>query len=414
MLRRALLASAGLAALAACMGAPVPSPRDEAPPAEPASPPAPPSPAVTDVFDVALYRALAAQPGNVFVSPLSVASAFALVYPGAHGQTETEIAAALGFDPSPATQATRTRALAQALASNNGGSQFTTANAAWVERTMALRAGYARTIREEVGATIEAVDFIANQRAALRRINAWAANQTQDRIRELLTSEDPDRRLVLTNAVYFKGKWSDPFAASATRDGDFFPATGAAVRTRLMRQITHARYFEDSGVQIAEFDYVRGAFALAVFLPRARAGLAAFERDLTGARLDAWLARLQTADQPRLDVTLPKVRLEASYELAPTLQSLGMRVAFTDAVDFSGVTDATGLKISAVVHKTFLAIDEDGTEAAAATAIDMVATAAPIAPPAPPIEFKADRPFFIVLRHKPSGARVFVGRIAAP
>ena len=126
---------------------------------------------------------------------------------------------------------------------------------------------------------------------------------------------------MLTNAVYFKGKWSDPFSADATHDGDFYAASGATQRARLMRQVTHARYFEGEGFQAAEFDYDDGEFALAVFLPRERAGLDAFERGLTGAHLDAWLERLTDGERARLNVTLPKVELERGLRPRPAARS---------------------------------------------------------------------------------------------
>jgi serpin B len=406
MHRRTLLISAASAALVGCS---TPPPSGDQTPTLTAQPlPLTPS---AGGFDVGLYRAVAAAPGNHFVSPFSVACAFALLYPGARGQTAAEIAATVGFDPSPAAQAVETRARAQTLTAQTGASEFTTANAAWVERTMALRPEYARMIGEELGATVEAVDFVADQAAALRRINAWAARETHDRIPEILTNRDPNRRLVLTNAVYFKGKWSDPFSANATRDGDFYTASGETQPARLMRQVTHARYFEGEGFQAAEFDYDDGEFGLAVFLSRERTGLDAFECDLTGAHLDAWLQRLTEAERAQLDVTLPKVELNADYDLVPQLQSLGLHAAFDNAADFSGITDQTSLAVSAVIHKTFLAIDEEGTEAAAVTAVDMRASAAPGLPELP-IEFKADHPFFIVLRHKRTRARLFLGRIA--
>lgn len=363
-------------------------------------------------FDTALYRAVATQPGNQFISPYSVSSAFALVYPGAGGDTAAEITRVFGFDPSPQTEAQQTRALADALTGETGGSQFTVANAAWVERTMSLRADYARTIRDTIGSTIEPVDFIRNQPAALRTINAWAARETQNRITEILTEPDPARRLVLTNAVYFKGKWSDPFSANSTRDGDFFTGADARVPARLMRQMTNARYVETPTFQAADFDYDDGAFALAVFLPRERTGLAAFERDLNGEQLGGYLAQLESAERSRLDLTLPKVEMRADYSLVPQLQAMGLRIAFTDGADFSAITADESLAISDVIHKTFLAIDEEGTEAAAVTAIDMRATSALVPPPPPPVEFKADHPFFIVLHHRPTRARLFLGRIA--
>jgi serpin B len=405
MHRRYLLLSATALALCACAA---PQPSTPEPPVGPVTV----DPNDSD-FDTALYRAVASEAGNQFVSPYSVSSAFALLYPGAGGETGAEIAGVFGFDASPQTEAQQTRALANALQSQTGGSEFTVANAAWVERTMTLRPEYARMIRDELGGVIEPVPFIANQPAALRQINQWAARETRDRITEIITVPDPLRRLVLTNAVYFKGKWSDQFAANATRDGDFFTGAESRVPARLMRQLTNARYFETPAFQAADFDYDDGAFALAVFLPRERTGLADFERELTGASLTAWMQQLAAAERPRLDLTLPKVEMRTDYTLNRELQAMGVRLAFTDGADLDAMADDPNLKISAVIHKAFLAIDEEGTEAAAVTAIDIVTTAGPGGPPPPPpIEFKADHPFFIVLHHKPTGARLFLGRIA--
>jgi serpin B len=407
MHRRALLLSAASAAVSACAAGS----------AEPAPPSIDPTPAPiltagADPFDVALYRAVSSAPGNQFISPYSVASAFALLYPGAGGQTAGEIAHAFGFDPDVSRATAQARATADALGAQTGGSEFTSANAAWVERTMALRAAYARTLEQGLDATIEAVPFIGNQAAALRTINTWAARETRGRIPTIITEPDESRRLVLTNAVYFKGKWSDQFRANDTQDGDFYAQSGTRERARLMHQVTRARYVDGESFQAAEFDYDDGAFALAVFLPRARDGLPTFEANLAGNRLDRWMQDLAAAPPQRLSVVLPKVEMSADYDLAPQLQALGVRQAFTDSADFSAITEQTALAVSAVIHKTFLAIDEEGTEAAAVTAIDMRATAMPI-PEAPPIPFRADHPFFIVLHHKPTRTRLFLGRIAS-
>lgn len=404
MLRRTLLLSVASLALWGCTNAPSAG-------QEPITPaPTPHLPLTSDDFDVALYRQIAARPGNQFVSPYSVSAAFSLLYPGARGDTASEMAAAFGFDASQAAATQAARARAEAIRTQTGGSELSIANAAWVERTMQLDPDYARSVSEGLGGTIQALDFINQPAASLRTINDWAARQTHDRIREILNNPDPSRRLVLTNAVYFKGEWSDQFSANNTHDGPFHPASGADTTARLMHQTTHAHYFEEPSFQAAQFDYDQGAFALAVFLPRERAGLAAFEAALNGAGLRGHLQRLANAEITRLAVTLPKVEMNASYDLIPPLQAIGLHRTFDNA-DFSGVTHQETLAISAVVQKTFLAIDEKGTEAAAVTAIDMVATAAPIQQ-APPIPFVADRPFFIVLHHKPSATLLFLGRVA--
>jgi serpin B len=399
--RRALLLSGASAALAACAGL-----TDDGQTGQPSAAPA------AD-FDVALYRALAAGGGNQFISPFSVSSAFALLYPGARGETAAQFVDVFGFDPSPEAQAERVRTLAEALRSDADGALLSIADAAWVERTMGLAPEYAALIRDQLGATIEAVDFIADQPAALARINDWASSATNGRVPSILTSPNPDRRLVLTNAVYFKGRWRDEFYEKSTIDGEFHAESGQAVPARLMHKIDHVPYFEEGGVQVADFGYV-GDFALSVFLPRESDGLAAFERRLTAGRLARWLSRLENTD-PReyedLEVTFPKVELAADYELGAQLQSLGLTRAFSPAdADLSGLTGERNLNVSAVVHKSFLAIDEEGTEAAAVTAVDIVVTSGRI--PGALTEFKADRPFFIVLRHTPTGTPLFLGRIA--
>lgn len=409
MHRRSLLMSATALALTAACAAPTTSGSD------PANPTTPPNIDPSDAnFDTGLYRAIATEPGNQFVSPYSVSACFALVYPGAGGATASEIATTFGFDANAQTEAQRTRTRAEGIRTETGGSELNIANAAWVEESMQLRPAYASTIRDTIGGTIEPVPFMRNPDGALNTINAWAARETRNRIPTILSNPDPMRRLVLTNAIYFKGKWADPFTANATRDGDFYTGATTHVPARLMRQLTNARYMDMPTFQVADFDYDNGAFALAVFLPKERTGLAAFERELTGENLDIWMTNLAGAQRPRLDLTLPKVEMRAEYLLNAPLQALGVRQAF-GAADFSGITADEALAISAVIHKTFLAIDEEGTEAAAVTAIDMVATAArPGPPPPPPIEFKADHPFFIVLHHKPTRTRLFLGRIATP
>lgn len=401
MNRRSVLLGATALALCAC-----------AAPEAPSLTPEVAAPAADGDFDTALYQALAAEPGNVFVSPYSVASAFTLVYPGAGGETAREIGAVFGFDRSAQVEAQQWRDRADALRSQTGGTQLTIANAAWVEQTMQLRTAYARAIHDTLNGTIEAVPFIANQPAALRTINAWTSRETQGRIPEIITDEDPDRRLVLTNAVYFKGKWRDQFAGGDTRDGDFFTGADSRVRARLMRQMTSARYMETRTFQAAELEYDDGVFALAVFLPRERTGIAAFERELSARNLDSWLGELANADRARLDLTLPKVEMRTSYTLNGALQALGVRQAFLPEADFSAITADETLMISRVVHKAFLAIDEQGTEAAAVTAVEAVAVSAISPQPPPPVAFKADHPFFIVLHHKPTRTRLFLGRIA--
>lgn len=402
MQRRAFLTTACAAALTACAATPPEQDQTEA--ALPM-----PTPALEPSFDVALYRQLAVEPGNQFLSPFSVRSAFALLYPGARGQTAREMAALFPFDSDRDVAATQVANQARALQTGADG-PLQIANAAWVQRSFTLEPAYQRTVRETLGSEVETVNF-AQESVARARINRWVSDATRERIQDLIPPGfiSGATRLVLTNAVYFKATWAHPFDANATTDGQFHAAAGPQP-ARLMRQTTHARYFETPTFQAAELPYNEGGFALAVFLPREASSLAAFETQLTSEQLDAWLAQVRTAPSARLALTLPQVEMEASYDLIPPLRALGVRTAFTDQADLTGISAAGGLAVSGVVHKTFLKIDEAGTEAAAATGIGVALTAAPIQQPAP-IPFRADRPFFIVLRHVESGTILFLGRV---
>ncbi|HEX9932107.1 MAG TPA: serpin family protein [Allosphingosinicella sp.] len=409
-MKKALLALAAL--LSACTAtapvetAPAPAPTNAAPTRAPAA-------SVVEggnEFGVDLYRRLAAQRGNVFVSPTSISTAFALAYAGARGATAEEIARTLHY-PRAALHP-EMGALLRTLATNAPGRRLTVANALWVQRGFALRPEYLSVTREHYGAAPETLDF-ARQEEAVGRINRWAEENTNGLIRGLLTPEqvDGDTRLVLTNTVYFLADWVRQFDREATREGDFHLAGGGTRRTPLMNQDSDFRYFETPDFQAAALPYRGDEFEMDVFLPRARDGLGAFEAALTPALLREWLRRLDAAEPRRLALALPKVRVQARYMLPQTLRELGMVTPFTEAADFSGIAQAP-LAISQAVHQTYLRIDEQGTEAAAATAVAIMVTGARIRPP--PVPFRADHPFFFLIRHRPTGAVVFLGRIEAP
>ncbi|MGE0597361.1 MAG: serpin family protein [Hyphomonadaceae bacterium] len=362
-------------------------------------------------FELALYRAAASEPGNQFISPYSMQAAFGLLYPGASGAIAREMQAVFGF-PASSAEAIAQQAAREAALGEAGGSELNIANAVWVERTFSLRPAYERAVRDDLGSTVETLDFAGNPDAARRRINAAVAEATRDRIPELFGrgAISADTVLALTNAVYFNGDWTQPFNEGNTSEGTFH-AAGGDQTARLMRQTAHFRYIQDQSFQAADFDYDEGALALAVFLPRENSSIAAFESRLDGAQLRQWLTDLEGARTARLEVTLPRVEMNSDYDLVPIMRTMGVSAMFAPSSDLAGISAQAPLHVSAAVQKTFLAIDEEGTEAAAATGIGIVATGAP-APLPPPIVFRADRPFFIVLRHKRSGAILFMGRIA--
>jgi serpin B len=370
--------------------------------------PATSTPMSAENYETGLYHAVTHGGGNQLISPFSLKAAFALLYPGARGAAADEMTAVFGFSSDSAGREAR---LAADLESSG---VFKSADAVWVDRNFALAPDYTHAVRDTLHAQVEALDFRGAAEDSRTHINAWVAAQTNDRIPDLLPRGfiTPDMQLVLTNAVYFKADWMQPFAAASTHDAPFHSLAGADQQARMMHSVRRVRYFEGDGFQAADFDFKDGRFALTIFLPRESDGLTVFEQRLTGAQLRGWLAQINSAGDSRLDVSLPKLRLEQRYELTPALQTIGVRTAFTDRADFAGISPTGHLGVSRVVQNTFFAMDEAGVEAAAATGTGIVATAMP-RPEAPPIVFNADHPFFLVLRDRNTGTIAFMGRVTS-
>jgi serine protease inhibitor len=312
------------------------------------------------------------------------------------------------------------------------------ANTLWGEQTFPFRQHFVDTLKEAYGAAALPVDFLHNPEGARGHINQWVAQQTNDRIKDLLAQGmiTPDTRLVLANAIYFKGNWADEFDPQQTQEADFTLQDGTKTTARLMasrdREFRYAELFPDGtrnepvldrerlvytlkpnpdGFQLLELPYRGHQLAMIVLLPKKPDGLSALETGLTAANLNKWLEVMQ---QQKVHVFLPRFTLETTYDLPQTLSAMGMPAAFQPG-GFTGVSDAaeaSTLALSQVVHKAFVAVNEEGTEAAAATAVTIVATAARIEPPIP--TFRADRPFLFLIRDTQSGTLLFLGRMMNP
>jgi serpin B len=373
-----------------------------------------------NAFAVDLYRQLAAnQKGNLFCSPASVDTALAMTYAGAAGLTATQMAATLHYDLEPAKLHRAFAGLIAALntpAADFSGKpayQLTLVNALWGQEGYPFAPAFTALVQKSYGAALNPVDFAGHAEQARQTINAWVARKTADKIQDLIGpgALDPQTtRLVLTNAVYFKSNWLTRFPKEATADGPFTTAAGATVSVPMMR-LAESKFFgyaENDGLQIVELPYESDALSMLILLPRKSDGLAALEQKLTAANLAAWTGRLE---QALVHVTLPRFKFAGQFELSQTLGALGMKDAFADRADFSGMTGAEKLHISAVIHKAFVAVDEDGTEAAAATAIAMAAMALPVGEPK---NFVADHPFLFLIRHRATGCVLFLGRVENP
>jgi serpin B len=365
-----------------------------------------------NAFTTASYQQLSGGGANLIVSPFNVATALSMALAGARGQTAQEIQSVLHLH----YDSTYDAALGALLASlakegNAGGNQLHTANGLWVQQGFAIQPAFEGTLANDYHAPLTPLDFIANAEAARSRINAWAEEHTNQKIENLLPagSLDARTRLVLTSAIYFYGKWQDPFVASRTQPAPFTLPSGATTEASFMNQTSHFGYAETPSAQILEMPYAGTGMAFDVLLPKTPAGLPGLDKSLTLDNLTGWLGKLAARN---VQVSLPKFRAESQFSLRQALSAMGMPIAFTDKADFSGVAWSRVLAISEVFHKAFVDVSERGTEAAAATGVVMRATA--MRAPEPPVVFRADRPFMFLIRDTGTGVVLFIGRLTDP
>lgn len=366
---------------------------------------------INNAFAVDLYERLASESDkNVFFSPTSVQTALAMTWEGARGATAQEMARTLHLLNDPAA----TKQLAHFLRSLNApGEQrryeLSVANALWATNGYPFLPDYLHIVETAYDGHLAELDFDNAPEAARKTINDWVAGKTHNRILNLLGRIPPGTRLVLTNALYFKSAWRLPFDKKATADADFSTVDGQRVKAPFMHQTADFQYAEDDTVQMLELQYGQGDLVLRLFLPKSADGLPEFEKAMTARKLNNLAEHSRRA---QVSVSLPRFKLETRYELQDELPKMGMRLAFEPQADFSGMSSAESFRIGQVIHKAFCQVDEDGTEAAAATAILMLGSAYE-APPERKV-FRADHPFLFAIVHRASGAMLFIGRLEKP
>jgi serpin B len=362
---------------------------------------------------LALYAQLRGREGNLIFSPYSISTALGMTFAGARGETAEQIAKALHFDLPPDKLNAAFGSLIKEIngAGKERSYQLSTANALWAQKGYSFLPAFLQITKEDYGAGLKEVDFKETEQAR-KTINAWVEKETRDRIKDLLKPGvlQPDTRLVLTNAIYFKGDWTSQFKKEATHDGPFFLAGGKEIKVPLMHQTHRFSYFEGDTFQALQMPYVGNHLAMVVLLPKKKDGLADLEKALTADKLKEWTDKLRTEE---IIVTLPKFKATTDLSLKKTLSDMGMPIAFTARADFSGITRSESLLISDAIHQAFVEVNEKGTEAAAATAITFAPTSAPVNPK-PPVVFRADHPFVYVLRDVRTGSILFMGRLVDP
>lgn len=374
----------------------------------------PPPPANVD-FDFAMYGALRGNAGNLFFSAPSMRQALGMAYLGARGTTASEMSTALHFDSDRAKSAANAKDEISGWESARGASQLAIANRLWADQGFKMNGDFIQMANGAYGSAVEPVDFSHAPNAARLTINGWVEKQTHDKIKNLLPppSITTDTRLVITNAIWFKGTWEKTFDKKETRDAAFKVDGRANVDVPTMHQTAVFGYASIPGAKILEMPYGKSDLAMDVILPDDATGLSKIEEKLTPGTFATWTSALH---KQKVAVSFPKVTFTWGGSVKPALKELGMKTAFDSSADFSGIASpgAAGgkLSVSDVVHKAFVAIDEEGTEAAAATAVIIVRETASIE--LPPVRFDADHPFVFAIRDVKSGRILFMGRVTNP
>ena len=377
-------------------------------------------------FALDLYAQLkTAENGNLFYSPYSISTALAMTHVGAKRKTATQMSEVLHF---PKCQIALHPAFSRLQNQINEAAQknikLSIANALWGQTEYGFRQDFTDAVYEYYKAPLKEVDFTTKYQTIHQVINAWVADKTNGKIKDMVPKGvlTDLTRLVLVNAIYFKGSWKSPFQTSNTTTQPFSLTSRHSIQVPMMTQKNYFRYQEFENLQVLELPYIQNrqenslefpfsydenTVSMIVLLPRQPDGLAELESSLNPTNLDQWLDDLRWQ---KVKVFLPKFKINTGFELSNTLKKMGMSDAFNDDADFSGMTDKEKLYIMSIIHKAFVEVNEKGTEAAATTAVFFATKG--LSPPTP--TFRADHPFIFLIRHNLSGSILFMGRIQNP
>lgn len=356
------------------------------------------------------YAGEAAKPGNVFFSPYSMYTAFGMAYEGAKGATAEEIAGVFAF-PGGADLRAGLASIKKNLDAASKGAEFIQANSFWAQKDYKFLPAYLKTLKTGYGAEARNADFKKKTEGARKEINSWTSKQTKGKIPELFPADSLTAmtRLVLVNAVYFKGQWETTFKKDMTFDTDFTKTGGAKVKVKMMSAAAarDAEYTENEELQALRLPYKGGGLSMLVLLPKRGKAVTDVEKDFGAGKLEDLRKSLVTE---KVKVFLPRFKFSAGYKLNGPLAALGMPTAFTDKADFSGMDGTKGLYIQNAFHKAFVEVNEEGTEAAAATGVAMGLKSMPMGQKM----FRADRPFLFFIEDTKTGLILFMGRMEDP
>jgi serpin B len=358
-------------------------------------------------------RYQAQEEGNIFFSPYSISSALAMTYEGAGGETAKEMQSVFYFPENEENLRNGYKQLNQAINQADKDYQLRVANALWAEEDFGFLTEYFNLVNRYYGAEVTNLDFKSNAEESRLTINDWIEEQTENKIKDLIPADaiNPLTRLILTNAIYFKGDWLQEFDQNQTTERDFKISEGEVVRVEMMQRTDEEaefNYFQNEQLQVLELPYQGEELSMLIFLPKEN-DINALGNDLTVEKIEEWKEGLR---EQRVKVYLPKFKFETKYFMKEDLSDMGMPSAFSNLADFSGMTGRKDLFISEVIHQAFIDVNEEGTEAAAATAVVMELLSAGPGSEIP--IFRADHPFIFMIQQKDSGNILFLGRVMNP
>ena len=361
-------------------------------------------------FAFALYQHLRTTEGNLFFSPYSISAALAMTCAGARRRTAFQMLRTLClYLPQQELHPAMAALTAQVNeAASEGAVLLRIANSLWPQQGLPVLDSFIALMQENYDAAMMPVDYQETE-AARCTINTWVEQKTEGKIQDLIPSGMLNEltELVLVNAIYFKGTWASRFDQRNTKYAPFWISPDRSTTVPMMSQTGRFRYLHDEGLEILELPYAGNKLSMLIVLPEEKDGLAALEQRLTAQNFAKW-SKLLFAN--KIMVVLPKFALSFPFRLDSVLQAMGMTDAFrAEQADFSGIDGTKSLFISAALHKAFVAVNEEGTEAAAATAVVMTRST----PSEPPI-FSADHPFAFLIRENSTGSILFIGRVAKP
>jgi len=376
-------------------------------------------PGATNKFALDLHKSLANDDqfanDNLFYSPASLLIALAMTCHGARGNTAAEIMKVLHV--ASVSSPDLDKSMKKFIDSLNGASdennKLLTANRLFVQKSFEILEAFKTGTREFYDAELALVDYITNAEKAREEINHWVEQKTNDKIKDLIPPGmlSSDTRLTLVNAIYFKGLWLEKFKEEKTISKSFFVSQNEEIKVNMMHQTSEFKYFESQELacQVLEMPYIGRKMSMVIYLPKEINGLAKLEEKMTYDNLQKSLSLLD-ASMDEVEVFLPKFKLTQQFDLNDILSKMGAEEMFIPGIaDLTGIT-AEPLFVSKVVHKAFVEVNEEGTEAAAATGIGMNTFSMPLPKPI----FKADHPFLFLIQHNNSGAILFLGRLVRP